>query len=104
MATRTISRLAEGFAGELLEPGDRGYDEARAVWNGAIDRRPALIARCTGAADVVAALRHARERDLLVAVRGGGHGVAGQAVCDDGIVVDLSPMRRVAVDPVARTA
>ncbi len=88
----------------MLAPGDAGYDEARKVWNGAIDRRPALIARCHGAADVVAALRHARERDMVVAVRGGGHGVAGLAVCDDGLVVDLSPMRGIAVDPAARTA
>jgi hypothetical protein len=104
MATRTISTLADGFAGELLGPGDPGYDDARKVWNGAIDRRPALIARCAGVPDVVAALGHARERDLLVAVRGGGHGVAGQAVCDGGIVIDLSPMRGIAVDPRARTA
>ncbi len=95
MATRTI---------ELLAPGDTGYDEARKVWNGAIDRRPALIARCRGAGDVVAALRLARERDLPVAVRGGGHGVAGLAVCDDGLVIDLSPMRAVEVDPARRSA
>jgi FAD/FMN-containing dehydrogenase len=104
MGTDTTAALAGSIAGELIAPGDGAYDEARAVWNGAIDRRPALIARCAGAPDVAAALRHARERDLLVAVRGGGHGVAGQAVCDDGIVIDLSPMRGVAVDPVARTA
>jgi FAD/FMN-containing dehydrogenase len=88
----------------MLAPGDAGYDEARKVWNGAIDRRPALIARCRDDADVAAALLHAREHDLRVAVRGGGHGVAGLAVCDDGLVVDLSPMRAVAVDPAARTA
>ena len=104
MATRATSALAGSFAGELLAPGDGGYDDARQVWNGAIDRRPALIARCSGVADVVAALRHAREHDLLVAVRGGGHGVAGQAVCDDGIVIDLSPMRGIEVDPTGRTA
>jgi FAD/FMN-containing dehydrogenase len=88
----------------MLAPGDAGYDEARKVWNGAIDRRPALIARCSGVGDVVAALRHAREHDLQVAVRGGGHGIAGLAVCDGGLVVDLSPMRAIAVDPAARTA
>jgi FAD/FMN-containing dehydrogenase len=104
MATRAISTLADRFAGELLRPGDPGYEDARQVWNGAIDRRPALIARCAGVPDVVAALRHARDHDLLVAVRGGGHGVAGQAVCDDGIVIDLSPMRGIAVDPAGRTA
>jgi FAD/FMN-containing dehydrogenase len=104
MATRTTSALAGSFTGELLSPADAGYDDARQVWNGAIDRRPALIARCAGVADVVGALRHAREHDLLVAVRGGGHGVAGQAVCDDGIVIDLSPMRGIEVDPAGRTA
>jgi FAD/FMN-containing dehydrogenase len=104
MATRAISTPASSFSGALLTPGDAGYDEARQVWNGAIDRHPALIARCATVADVVAALRHARERGLLVAVRGGGHGVAGLAVCDDGLVIDLSPMRGIAVDPAARTA
>ncbi len=89
---------------ELLTSADPGYDDARRVWNGAIDRRPAAIARCARADDVVAALRLARERGLLVAVRGGGHGVAGLAVCDDGLVIDLSPMRGISVDPRARTA
>jgi FAD/FMN-containing dehydrogenase len=93
-----------GFEGELLRPGDVAYDDARRVWNGAIDRRPAVIARCTSARDVVTALRFARERELEVAVRGGGHGVAGYAVCDGGLVVDLSPMRGVRVDPEARVA
>src|SRR4029450_9690979 len=72
--------------------------------NGAIDRRPACIAGCTGVADVVAAVRFARERDLLVAVRSGGHGVGGQALCDDGLVIDLSAMKGSQVDPAARTA
>ena len=89
----------QAIPGNFITPDDERYDEARRVWNGAIDRRPALIARCSSADDVAAALRLARERDLLVAVRGGGHGVAGQAVCDDGLVIDLSPMRRIAVDP-----
>ena len=80
------------------------YDDARAVWNGTVDRRPRLIARCTGTADVAAAVRFARDRDLEIAVRGGGHNVAGTAVCDDGIVIDLSAMRAVSVDPVDRTA
>jgi FAD/FMN-containing dehydrogenase len=89
---------------ELLHPGDERYDDARRVWNGAIDRRPAVIACCTSAEDVSTALRKARERDLRVAVRGGGHGIAGHAVCDGGLVVDLSPMREIVVDPQARTA
>jgi len=93
-----------GFTGQLLTPGEEGYEGARRVWNGAIDRRPSHIARCATVADVVAALRFARERDLLVAVRGGGHGVAGTAVCDDGLVIDLSPMKDVLVAPGARTA
>jgi FAD/FMN-containing dehydrogenase len=92
------------FNGELLAPNDPQYDEARAIWNGAIDRRPALIARCRDAHEVAAALRLARERDLQIAVRGGGHGVAGVAVNDGGLVVDLTPMKAIAVDPAARTA
>jgi FAD/FMN-containing dehydrogenase len=96
--------LRDRFRGALLEPSDDGYDTARKIWNGAIDKRPRLIARCTGVADVLAAVRFARERNLVVAVRGGGHNVAGTAVCDDGLVVDLSPMKGMRVDPVARTA
>ena len=92
------------FRGELIAAGQPAYDEARAVWNGMVDRRPRLIARCAGTADVAAAVRFARQRDLEIAVRGGGHNVAGTAVCDDGIVIDLSTMRAVAVDPVERTA
>jgi FAD/FMN-containing dehydrogenase len=92
------------FRGEVVAAGATDYDDARAVWNGAVDRRPRLIARCTGVADVVAAVRFARDRDLEIAVRGGGHNVAGTAVCDDGIVIDLSAMRAVSVDPAGRTA
>jgi FAD/FMN-containing dehydrogenase len=93
-----------GFRGNVIAPDDNRYDEARAVWNATVDRRPRLIARCSGTADVAAAVRFARDRDLEVAVRGGGHNVAGTAVCDDGIVIDLSAMRAVSVDPVERTA
>jgi FAD/FMN-containing dehydrogenase len=93
-----------GFRGELITADHTEYDAARALWNGAVDRRPRLIARCTGAADVAAAVRFARDRDLEIAVRGGGHNVAGTAGCDDGIVIDLSAMRAVSVDPAERTA
>jgi FAD/FMN-containing dehydrogenase len=93
-----------GFRGELITPAHRGYDGARAVWNGTVNRRPRLIARCSGTADVAGAVRLARERDLEIAVRGGGHNVAGTAVCDDGILIDLSAMRAVSVDPVERMA
>ena len=99
----TLADLAQHFRGELIRREDPPYDAARRIWNGAIDRRPALIARCTGVADVQAAVRFAHERDLVVAVRGGGHNVAGTAVCDEGVVVDLSPMKGMWVDPVART-
>jgi FAD/FMN-containing dehydrogenase len=91
------------FHGELLRLGDEPY-EARRVWNGAIERRPAMIARCGGAADVAAALELARDRELPVAVRGGGHSIAGWSVCDDGLVIDLSPLRAIEVDADARTA
>ena len=90
--------------GELVVPTDPEYDDARAVWNGMIDKHPALIARCTGVADVVTAVTFARENDLLVAIRGGGHNVAGTAICDDGLVIDLSEMTSVHVDPDQKTA
>src|SRR5262245_42521663 len=93
-----LADLARHFRGERIRPGEPPYDVARAIWNGAIDRHPGLIARCTGPADVRAAVRFARERDLLVAVRGGGHNVAGTAVCDGGLVIDLSPMKGLWVD------
>jgi FAD/FMN-containing dehydrogenase len=93
-----------GFRGDVIAPGQDGYDDARAVWNGTVDRRPRLIARCSGTADVAAAVRFARDHDLEIAVRGGGHNVAGTAVCDDGIVIDLSAMRAVWVDPADRAA
>ena len=94
----------DGFRGRLISADHADYDIARAVWNGAIDRRPRLIARCIGTADVVAAVRFARDHDLEIAIRGGGHNVAGTAVCDDGIVIDLSAMRAVRVDPADRRA
>ncbi|HEX8699356.1 MAG TPA: FAD-binding oxidoreductase [Myxococcaceae bacterium] len=91
--------LKKRFRGELLLPGDAGYDELRQVWNARVDRRPALIARCTGVADVMAALGFARERGLPLTVRGGGHDVAGNGVLDDGIVLDMRPMKGIRVDP-----
>ena len=94
----------DGFRGQLITADHADYDTARAVWNGAVDRRPRLVARCSGTADVAAAVRVARDHDLEIAVRGGGHNVAGTAVCDDGIVIDLSAMRAVRVDPADRTA
>jgi FAD/FMN-containing dehydrogenase len=102
--TSAFDLLRRSYRGELLLPTSSGYDAARRIWNGAIDRHPACIARCSGVADVVAAVRIARAHDLEIAVRGGSHGVAGTAVCDNGIVIDLSAMRAVAVDPVERTA
>lgn len=92
--------LRTDFHGELLEPGSREYDQARVVWNSRIDRRPALIARCTGVSDVQAALATARNHGGDVAVRGGGHDVAGNGVCERGVVIDLSPMKGIRIDPV----
>ncbi len=100
----TVDELKTSLRGDLLQPGDPGYDEARKVWNAMIDRRPALIARCAGAADAIKALAFAREHGITVAVRGGGHNIAGNAVCDDGLVIDLSAMKSVRVDPEARRA
>jgi FAD/FMN-containing dehydrogenase len=93
-----------GFSGTLLLPGDRGYEHARGVFNAAVDKRPALIARCRGVADVAAAVRFARDNALELSVRGGGHHVAGTAVTDGGVMIDLSQMRGIHVDPIARTA
>jgi FAD binding domain/Berberine and berberine like len=93
----------QGFAGELVGPQDPGYDEARQVYNAMIDRRPALIARCAGADDVARAIAFARAHDLPLAVRGGGHNGGGLGVCDDGVVVDLSGLREITIDPQART-
>ena len=99
-----IDELRAALRGQLLLPGQDGYDAARKVWNGAFDRRPALIARCLGAADVVQAVDFARSNALLVAVRGGGHSLSGQSVCDGGMMIDLSPMKSIRVDPLAKTA
>ena len=94
-----VARFRTGLRGRLLLPDEDGYEEARQLWNGMIDRRPAMIVRCSGTADVIASVNLAREHDLLLAVRGGGHNVAGSALCDGGMVIDLSEMNRVTVDP-----
>ncbi len=104
LGSDAIGALAEALRGPVLTPADPGYDEARIIWNGSVDKRPQIIARCVGAADVIDAVIFARQHDLLLAVRGGGHNVAGNAVCDGGIVVDLSLMNGVRVDPAARRA
>jgi hypothetical protein len=99
-----LNELGASFRGELVRPADPTYDVHRRVWNGSIDKYPALIARCTGVADVIAAVRFARETGLVIAVRGGGHSFPGHSVCDGGILIDLGPMRGIRVDPKARTA
>jgi len=99
----TITKFKTSLRGELVGPGDQSYDAARKVYNAMIDRRPRLIARCADVADVIAAVNFGRENKLLVAVRGGGHNAGGLGVCDEGLVIDLSPMRYVRVDPKKRT-
>jgi FAD/FMN-containing dehydrogenase len=103
METAAAEELASQLSGQLIQPKDPDYESARAIWNGIIDRRPALIARCATEDDVALAVRFGAENDLRVAVRGGGHGVAGHAICDDGIVIDLSEMKAIEVDPDGRT-
>jgi len=99
-----VDDLRSRMRGHVLTAGDAGYDAARRIWNAMIDKRPALIARCAGAADVLEAVRFAAAHEVLVSVRGGGHNIAGTAVCDSGLMIDLSPMKGIHVDPVARTA
>jgi FAD binding domain-containing protein/berberine-like enzyme len=98
-----VQKLRETLRGETFRPGEPGYDAARTLPNAMIDRRPAIIARCTGAADVIECVRFARECEVLVAVRGGGHSIAGKSVCDGGLVIDLSAMKGIRVDPARRT-
>src|SRR5437588_10144734 len=100
----TVAELAETVRGEVIAPSDPRYDEARAIWNGAHDGRPALIVRCTGVADVLRAVEFARSQDLEVAVRGGGHSIPGFSTSDGGSVIDLSAMQGIGVDPTAGTA
>ena len=99
-----VQDLKKQLRGELLRPGDGGYDAARRVWNGMVDKRPALIVRCAGVADVINSVNFARTNNPLVSVRGGSHNVAGNAVCDGGLMIDLSRMKSIRVDPVSRSA
>jgi FAD/FMN-containing dehydrogenase len=101
---KNVEEFKASLRGSLLHPGEDGYDQARKIWNGMFDRKPALIARCAGAADVISAVNFARDNKLQVAVRGGGHSFPGHSTCDGGIVIDLSPMKAIRVDPAARTA
>ena len=104
LGAATLKEFEDGLHGELIRPGDGVYDEARAIWNGAHDARPAVIARCADSSDVRHAIGFARSEGLDVAVRGGSHSIPGFSTVDDGIVIDLSPMKGVTVDVVARTA
>ena len=97
-----INSFRSAFQGQVFEPADVGYNEARQIWNASINKHPRLIARCSGVADVIAAVTFARANNLLTAVRGGGHNVGGRALCDDGLVIDLSRMKSVFVDPATR--
>ncbi|WP_254764084.1 FAD-binding oxidoreductase [Natrinema marinum] len=103
LPAEAVRSFVRGFRGDVVTPTDEGYDDARAIWNGMIDKYPALVARCAGVSDVVSAVDFAREHDLPLAVRGGGHNVAGTAVCNGGVVVDLSAMNGVRVDRERRT-
>ncbi len=102
--SNTVAEFARGLTGDVVQPGDAGYDDARGLWNAMIDKRPALIVRCAATSDVVQAVRFARVMGLVLAVRGGGHNIAGSGSCDGGLVVDLSHMRAVTVDAAKRRA
>jgi FAD/FMN-containing dehydrogenase len=102
LQTAKIEELKGAFEGEILGPSDGAYDSARQIWNAMIDKRPAVIARCATTSDVVRGVNFARDNRLLLAVRGGGHNIAGNALCDDGLVIDLSQMKTTIVDPGAR--
>ena len=104
LAEAAVEDFRAGLRGQVILTGEEGYADARKVWNGMTDKRPALIAQCAGVADVICAVNFARDNSLLVAVRGGGHSVAGQSVCEGGIMIDLSRMKSVRVDPAKRTA
>src|SRR5574341_744310 len=102
LAAAALQEFGASLRGRLLLPAGEGYDAARTIHNASIDRRPAIIARCASAADVISCVRFAREHALLVSVRGGGHSIAGKAVCDGGLVIDLSGMKGIRVEPAQR--
>lgn len=104
LRSETLDALGQTLRGNLCLAQEAGYDEARTIWNAMIDRHPGAVVRCRGTADIIRAVRFAREHGLLLAVRGGGHNIAGNAVCEGGLLIDLSPMRSVRIDPVRRTA
>lgn len=99
-----FTELEGSFRGQLIRSGDAGYEDARRIWKGSINRFPALVPRCDGVADVVAAVRFARRTGMIVAVRGGGHSFPGLSSCDGGVVIDLSSMKGIHVDPETRIA
>src|SRR5690349_21551799 len=103
MASVEVQALRSVFQGQVFASGDEGYEDARRIWNASIDKHPRLIARCSGLADVIEALNFGRKNELLTAIRGGGHNVGGRALCEDGLVIDLSHMRGVYVDAAKRT-
>ena len=104
LSAKSVDSLNSALSGNLLRSGDERYDEFRAIWNGMIDKKPALIVRCKDSKDVINAVNFARDNDLLISVRSGGHHVSGKSLCDGGMVIDLSLMRDVKVDPENRTA
>lgn len=104
VSAEVLDNLRRSLRGELCLPGETGYDEARSIWNAMIDREPGAVVRCAGAADVIRAVTFARDHEVLLAVRGGGHNIAGNAVCQGGLMVDLTPMKSVRIDPAGRTA
>ena len=103
LSVDAVADLRTRFRGDVLTASDHEYDAARMIWNAMIDKRPSLIARCAGVADVIEAVKFAREHDLLIAIRGGGHSAAGLALCDEGMVIDMTRMKGARVDPIART-
>src|SRR6185295_7238182 len=99
----SIAQLKGSLRGRLIQPGDAAYDDARKVYNGMIHKKPRLIARCADVADVIHCVNFSREHDLLLAIRSGGHNAGGLGICDDGLVIDLAPMKYTRVDPATRT-